>query len=142
MAGILIEMSGDPTGYCRVVVGVGLNVSMANNLADAITQPWTDVGQIVQAQQLVLPRRTQLTRNIIAELVELLSTYAKTGFAGYSAEWHGLNAYANQSVVLSSANSEHRGVMQGVTAAGALILLTEQGEEIFHGGELSLRSAP
>jgi BirA family transcriptional regulator, biotin operon repressor / biotin---[acetyl-CoA-carboxylase] ligase len=142
LAGILIEMTGDPSGYCQVVIGVGLNVSMEPAAADEIAQPWIDLRQIAEAKGIVLPSRNQLCASLIAELVRLLSDYPGRGFAAYSAEWEALNAYAKQEVVLSNGQIERSGILLGVNAAGALILQTEQGEEVFHGGELSLRVAP
>jgi BirA family transcriptional regulator, biotin operon repressor / biotin---[acetyl-CoA-carboxylase] ligase len=142
LAGILIEMTGDPSGYCQVVIGVGLNVSMELAAADEISQPWVDLRQIATAKGIVLPSRNQISASLIAELVRLLRDYSVSGFAAYGAEWEALNAYAKQAVVLSTGQLERSGILLGVDDVGALILQTDKGEEVFHGGELSLRVAP
>jgi len=46
LGGILLEMTGDPAGACQVVVGIGLNVNMPDEVAAGIDQAWTDVSRI------------------------------------------------------------------------------------------------
>src|SRR5690606_25657016 len=49
LGGILIEVGGDLTGECVVVVGIGLNIFMSDVLAigtaGRIDQPWADLKQ-------------------------------------------------------------------------------------------------
>ncbi|MGY8862292.1 MAG: biotin--[acetyl-CoA-carboxylase] ligase, partial [Pseudomonadales bacterium] len=44
LAGILLEMRGDATGPCNVVIGIGLNVHLTHD--DAIDQPWVSLAQL------------------------------------------------------------------------------------------------
>lgn len=141
LAGILIEMVGDPSGYCQVVIGVGVNVAMAELAAGAIDQPWTDLRHIMAATNLPPISRNHLVAALIAELSDLLAGYHQMGFGHYRQAWEALNAYANEPVVLHNGNQVLKGIMLGVTSVGALRLQTENGEEVFHGGELSLRAA-
>lgn len=141
LAGILVEMVGDPSGYCQVVIGVGVNVAMANTVAEAITQPWIDLRNIARSNNASPVSRNDLVAALITELTQLLSTYHQTGFAEYKQRWEALDAYANQVVVLHNGSQAVKGIMLGVTSVGALRLQTENGEEHFHGGELSLRIA-
>lgn len=141
LAGILIEMRGDPAGYCEVIIGIGINVAMAAELAQAITQPWIDLRTILAQQELAPISRNLLAAMLIDELVSVLSVYEKTGFAGYCSEWESLNAHAGQAVELHNGTLVHSGVCIGVTEVGALMLETVHGREVFHGGELSLRRA-
>jgi len=141
LAGILVEMVGDPSGYCQVVVGVGVNVAMPPRAADDIDQPWIDLREIAAKQNLSPASRNNLASALITELADLLSHYSAQGFSAYQQRWEAFNAYASERVVLLNGKQSSAGVMLGVTADGALRLQTEQGEEIFHGGELSLRIA-
>lgn len=43
LGGILIEQRGEAGGACRVVIGIGINVSMSPEQAGALGQPWTSV---------------------------------------------------------------------------------------------------
>ena len=139
LAGVLIEMTGDPAGYCQVVIGVGINVAMGEDQHPAITQPWVDLRSILEQQGLALISRNLLVAALIDELLSVLVSYSQTGFAGYCVEWQSLNVHAGQMVQLHNGSAIHRGRCLGVSEAGALVLETTQGREIFHGGEISLR---
>lgn len=141
LAGVLIEMTGDPAGYCQVVIGVGINVAMGDDSAHVITQPWVDLRTIVERQGLPCISRNQLVAALIDELVLMLNGYEQTGFAGYCAEWQSLNAHAGKMVELRNGNNVCSGVCTGVNEVGALVLETASGRETFHGGEVSLRLA-
>lgn len=142
LAGILIEMNGDLSGRCQVVIGIGLNVAMTVAHQDvAIDQPWTDLSQLAASQSITMPSRNHLAARLLHALAQLLSTYGTQGFAAYVAEWEKRNAYINQEVVLSG-QVEQRGMMLGVNNQGAVRLQMEAGEQHFYGGEISLRAQP
>lgn len=142
LAGVLIEITGDPAGYCQVVIGVGINVAMNNDQAGAIDQPWIDLHSICRHQQIAEVPRNHLAAILIDELVLVLDGYERKGFAAYCAEWQSLNAHAGKQIELHNGNSIHSGECIGVSDDGALRIKTAIGEEQFHGGEISLRSIP
>ena len=41
IAGILLELVGDPADVCHVVLGIGINVNM--QVADEVDQQWTSI---------------------------------------------------------------------------------------------------
>jgi len=139
LAGVLIEIAGDPAGYCQVVVGVGINVAMGDDQDNAISQPWIDLRSILSQQGLPSISRNQLVVTLIDEMVLVLNGYEKAGFSRYCAEWQSLNAHAGQMIELHNGNIVCSGVCVGVNEVGALLLETAQGREMFHGGEISLR---
>ena len=136
LGGILLEMTGDPGGECQVVIGIGINVSMTNELAASIDQPWIDLRSLG-----VSLSRNELVANLLAELVCVLEQFAAEGFAAFKTEWMSLDAFANQGVTLSSAASTISGVASGVDESGALVLVVDGERQLFHGGELSMRAA-
>lgn len=140
LAGILIEVMGDPAGYCQVVVGVGLNIAMQHNQTVTIDQPWIALNSILSEHSVPLVSRNYLASLLIDELVSVLQSYHQVGFSGYQLEWLQQGAYLNQDVVLRNGQQILSGIFRGVTTAGALLLETESGERVFHGGEISLRS--
>lgn len=139
LAGVLIEIAGDPAGYCQVVVGVGINVAMDNEQDNIISQPWIDLRSILAQQGFPPASRNKLVATLIDEMVLVLNGYEKTGFSGYCAEWQSLNAHAGQVVELRNGNIVCAGVCIGISEGGALVLETAKGREAFHGGEISLR---
>lgn len=145
LAGILLEMTGDPAGSCQVIVGVGVNVTMPSSAAGEIDQPWVDLSSIMKFMHAVdgnnanILGRNELVAAFLAGLLPLLANYKRDRFAHYRATWESFNAYAEQRVELRMANTVVAGIMLGVTESGALRLATESGEQLFFGGEVSLR---
>lgn len=142
LAGVLIEVTGDPAGYCQVIIGVGINVAMNNVHAGAIDQPWIDLHSICRYQHVAETSRNYLAATLIDELVLVLDGYERKGFAAYCAEWQSLNAHAGKQIELRNGNSIHSGECIGISEDGALRVKTAIGEEHFHGGEISLRCIP
>lgn len=141
LAGILIEMRGDPAGYCEVIVGIGINVAMGGEQALGISQAWTDLRTIFEQQGLSLLSRNSLVATLVDELVLVLKNYEQSGFGNYRAEWEALNAHAGQLIELHNGAFLSSGVCLGITDVGALVIETEAGRKEFHGGEVSLRRA-
>lgn len=133
LGGILLEMTGDPTGRCHVVVGIGVNVDMFTE-GSAIDQPWSALSQYGEVIS-----RNRLAAALLNELVPLLAVYASTGFAPYVDEWCGLDAYLGRSVRLMSGDGQLVGISRGVADNGALLLAVDGQERHIYGGELSLR---
>ena len=46
VGGILVEIQGDPTGHCRAVVGLGLNLKTPTKAGVQIDQPYADLRQV------------------------------------------------------------------------------------------------
>ncbi|MYM65204.1 bifunctional biotin--[acetyl-CoA-carboxylase] ligase/biotin operon repressor BirA [Pseudomaricurvus sp. HS19] len=136
LAGILLEMAGDPAGQCQVVVGVGLNMALSSAGAEAIDQPWVDLQQLVPGVS-----RNALVAELLNQLLPLLAEFESKGFGAYREEWERSHAYADKPVRLVIGNTEVAGIALGVAANGALRLLVGGEEQEFHGGEISLRPA-
>jgi BirA family biotin operon repressor/biotin-[acetyl-CoA-carboxylase] ligase len=134
LAGILLEMTGDPAGLCQVVVGVGLNVRMAEAAAESIDQPWTDMNQVLPSVS-----RNELAVAMLDHLLPVLAVYHLQGFPAYRAEWEAAHVFAGQEVRLLTGNDELQGAALGVTDSGALRLKIGDTVAEFNGGEVSLR---
>lgn len=136
IAGILMELSGDPADLCHVVIGIGVNVNMIADAAE-IEQAWTSIRK--EASGLV--DRNELVRVVSQSLQHYLRRHAEEGFAGLRDEWEACNIWHAQHCCLSSGTQHIRGVVQGVDDQGALRLNVDGHERRFSGGELSLRLA-
>lgn len=135
VGGILLEIIGDPTGYCQVVVGLGVNFGMPQRHATEINQDWADLSEI-------LPEgvgRNLLAATLLDEVLSLLSSYHEVGFAHYRDDWLNSDAYANQPVRLLLVKQTIGGVARGVDGSGALELDVNGERHLFSGGEISLR---
>lgn len=135
LGGILLEMVGDATGYCQVVIGIGLNVDMSAEEASPIDQPWSD---LFAARGRVISRN-QLAGAVLSHLLPTLIKFESTGFSAFHAEWSALDFVAGRAVVLHVGERSLVGIAAGIGETGALAIDTEMGREWFHGGEVSLR---
>lgn len=137
LGGILLEITGDPAGECSVIVGVGINVRMPEHREPGIDQPWTDLHRELPE----LPSRNQIVSSLLEELIPIVSTYQREGFAPYRQEWMSADLFRNRQVSLIHQKTRVSGVVHGVGENGALLLRLPSGEvRSFIGGEISVRS--
>ena len=134
LGGILIELTGDMSDACQVVIGVGLNL-------DVRVQDLTHIDQsAVGLKQLGLEKdRNEIASIVVKHLVEVLDEFERSGFAVFADEWNRANAYEDQEVRLILPSCEIAGVCKGVNAKGELILQADNGDQVFNAGEVSLR---
>ena len=133
IAGILLELVGDPADICHVVLGIGINVNMRK--ADAVDQQWTSV---------LLESGSSVDRNLLAaqlgqQLRHYLERHKTSGFAALQAEWEQNHLWQGRAVSLIAGVNQIDGVVLGVDRQGALRLSVDGVEKIYSGGELSLR---
>lgn len=139
LAGVLIEVSGDPAGICHVVVGVGLNVKSDQIMNAEVGQPWVSLQEISEITQIQPIGRNKIASALMSEIIPVLAQYEQKGFLEYRPEWERLNAHAGHAVDVHIGSTVVSGKMLCVNAMGALVLYTDEGERVFHGGEVSLR---
>jgi len=94
LAGVLVETSGEMQGPSVAVIGVGINVRLGERLASAIDQAATDVAASASAPV----SRNALFARVLAELVGVLDTFERAGFAALRDEWRALHAYQGRGV--------------------------------------------
>ena len=133
IAGILLELVGDPADVCHVVLGIGVNVNM--QVADEVDQQWTSIR---------LGSGRSSDRNaLVVELSKQLSAYIQRhqadGFSAVQAEWEANHLWQDRLVSLIAGSSQIDGVVLGIDSQGALRLMVSGVEKVFSGGELSLR---
>jgi BirA family biotin operon repressor/biotin-[acetyl-CoA-carboxylase] ligase len=135
LAGILLELSGDPADVCHVVIGIGLNVNMRPSGQQAIGQPWTslqeELGQVLDRNELIIALNQQLERYLAIQL--------RDGFAALQTQWQSNHLWQGCAVALTAGNDPVEGVVVGVDRSGAIRLNVNGQEQSFSGGELSLR---
>lgn len=135
LGGVLVEIGGDVNGDCYAIVGVGLNICMPSDVAKNIDQPWIDLASVG-----VQESRSAIAASLISHLMVLLSGYQTHGFAYYKESWLKRNVLANQEVSVMGAENLS-GKVIGLSDSGGLILLTNTGEQVVNGGEVSVRVA-
>jgi len=136
LGGILIEIAGDVSDRCHVVVGVGLNVDMPIEEMAGVDQPWIDMSTLMSS----IPSRNRIAAVMLKRLFALLREFELRRFACYRAAWEAHNAHRDMPVRLLLGNGDVEGVMLGVDDSGALRLSVDGVEQVYIGGEISLRS--
>lgn len=133
VAGILLELVGDPADVCHVVLGIGINVNMRS--AEEVDQEWTSVrlesGKVID--------RNQLVARLSEILVAYLERHRLNGFSAIQGEWEQGHLWQGRAVSLIAGVNKVDGVVLGIDRQGALRLSVEGEEKTYSGGELSLR---
>ena len=135
LAGILLEIAGEASGPCFVVVGVGLNIRASTAEMATVNQPWIDLQSALGGRVA----RNELAARIINHLFAAIQEFERDGLTPFLGEWENLDGYAGQEVVLHLPDGEIQGMVRGVDTSGALLLAHEGKVRRFHSGEISMR---
>ena len=133
IAGILLELVGDPADVCHVVLGVGINVNM--QIADEVDQSWTSM----RLESGKVFDRNDLVAELGLMLQAYLDRHQHDGFSSIHAEWEQNHLWQGRSVSLIAGVNQIDGEVLGIDSQGALRLKVNGVEKVFSGGELSLR---
>jgi len=136
LGGILVEISGETHGPCTLVAGVGLNILMNDSSGAIIDQPWISLQDVINDKTI---SRNAIAAELIEQMLLVLQSYPEQGFSRYKQEWQKWDIMQNKPVFIVSIDGEKPGVAKGVDDEGNFLLQTENGIEIIHSGEVSLR---
>ncbi len=138
LAGILLEVSGDISGLCHVVIGVGLNLRSNKAAMAGVEQPWAALDEAGFPRD----KRNQLAGSILNKLLTALQMFEHSGFSPFMTKWQEYDCTFGRDIALLTAAGAVHGKGLGVNQGGALLLETSDGSvQRFHGGEVSLRFA-
>ena len=116
IAGILLELVGDPADVCHVVLGVGINVNM--QMTDEVDQQWTsmrlETGKVFDRNQMVAVLSEKLQGYLHRHQVE--------GFSAIQSEWEQNHLWQGRPVSLIAGVSQIDGEVLGIDKQGALRL--------------------
>lgn len=136
VAGILVELEGEPTGAGHALIGIGLNLNMPERFLAAIDQPFTDVQRHLAAP---LDRHVWAV-NLIKRVRAMLATFEQQGLTQLTQEWKRLDHFYNKPVRVLLGQHEQQGVGQGIDSHGALLVRQGNGLKRYFGGEISIRA--
>jgi len=136
LGGILVESRLQGAGPCEIVIGVGVNMHLPEQLARSLDRRVTDLATL---QGSALPSRNRLAAAIIAGLASMLERYGREGFAAFISDWRRLDAGCDRDAVLLQGGRQSRGHIAGIDDNGLLIMIVEGERRKFSSGELSLR---
>lgn len=146
LAGILVDVQGDPSGTCQLAVGIGINIDLPTDASGSIDQPWTDLRSILSSSG---DKETYLSRNrlaaaVIDEMIPVFGELVGGGFSIYRDDWQHYDLCKNQRLCLQHGSIIIEGKGCGINLQGAygMMLDSSTGESViqyFSGGEITLR---
>jgi BirA family biotin operon repressor/biotin-[acetyl-CoA-carboxylase] ligase len=139
LGGILLEMNGELSGCCHVVIGVGINVSMPRVEDRHIEQPWTDMARLLPGGS---PSRNSLAARLIESMVAAIRRYENQGLNGMVQAWRAFDCCYGKAVALHLPSGVKYGTAWGVDPLGRLRLRHGGVEQLYSNGEISLRMRP
>lgn len=140
LAGTLIEIQAEPHGFCRVIIGMGINVNMLADSDEAkdITRDWTSLRQITGKYI----DRNPLAQSLILQVHDYLQRFERAGLAEFVDEWHALDCLRGQSITLHGMNESVNGQVQGINKLGHLRLrLLDGTERAFAAGDVTTQQS-
>jgi BirA family transcriptional regulator, biotin operon repressor / biotin---[acetyl-CoA-carboxylase] ligase len=141
LGGILIELRAEAGGPAYVVIGLGLNVALADTVLRQVAASGTQAADL-SALGAGQPDRNRLAAALIGSMVTGLAQFGSDGFAAFAGEWRAADALAGKPVVISSDSGSIAGHARGIDSGGALCLQTRDGLQRFVTGEVSARALP
>lgn len=132
VAGILLEVRGDISGPCQLVIGLGVNTWLPPEAASRIGQPFNDL----RSAGLTVVSRNELAASLVNELVSALVSFEMHGFEPFREEWMAADLYVGNKVEIHAGTQVKVGDHAGVDLSGRLLLDTELGRVLVAGGEM------
>lgn len=123
LGGILIDVAGESSGSCNVVIGLGLNVHQPDWSQDNSAYNWQDLHS-----HDVKPNRNELVANIVDGWLTMLKGFDVDGFGPLAARWNALSSYADRQIRVGNDDQSIVGRMLGVDSIGALLLESGDGQ--------------
>lgn len=134
LAGILVELEGQGSDACDIIIGAGINVQLPVDASNSIDQPFADLNET----GLTLNRNV-IAGTILRHLLSLLGAFEQHGFSSFVERWHQYDCFVGHSVQLSMGQRVVEGIANGVDAQGGIVLTINNQSQSFFGGEISLR---
>ena len=138
LAGLLIECSGELSGVCKIVVGLGINVKMKHYRNIEIDREWTDIHSNAPGWRLT---RNQLTAHLISACALSMRDFESNSVTGLSRRWARWDCMQNANVHVADDVNTQYGIARGIDAHGCLLLETDTGVEHISVGDVSLRES-
>ncbi|VVD62081.1 biotin--protein ligase [Pandoraea horticolens] len=149
LAGILIETVPAGPGRVGVVIGIGVNLRQAGDVATRIDNAAAAgaatsgiPATLPAALESVLPApdMSSVFIALMQRLAAMLDRFADHRFIAFRDDWEAMHAYGGASIrVIEHGRDLLHGVALGVDSQGCLRVATDAGERVIASGEVSVR---
>ncbi|MDQ7089784.1 MAG: bifunctional biotin--[acetyl-CoA-carboxylase] ligase/biotin operon repressor BirA [Methylococcales bacterium] len=137
LGGILIEISGESSGECTAIIGLGLNLYLPEKETGLITQPWVDLEKIMPSMRY---SRNGLSALLLNHLLPIVTDFETKTFKHYLTEWRDYDCMRGREVTIYRGKQQFEGTIVGIDDTGMLLLKELSGLITpFASGEVSFR---
>ena len=141
LGGLLVDVEGESQGPIKVVIGVGINIDVSDQLENELA---TDLGLQPAGLREFVPSadvsRNVVAANIINQLYAALDEFARTGFESFVDEWKRFDSLRGESVSVQIGARTYEGIASGIADDGALLLKANGKTMNVVSGEVSVRA--
>ena len=142
LGGLLIQLRLEAGGAASVVVGLGLNIALAQDaragLAASGAAPIADLNEALGGR---VAGRNVVAGRVAAAISTGLETFGHHGFAPFAGRWRELDSLAGAEVRVSQVDGQVEGRALGADRDGALRVEVDGRVERFLAGDVSVRPA-
>jgi BirA family transcriptional regulator, biotin operon repressor / biotin---[acetyl-CoA-carboxylase] ligase len=139
LGGILAELRIIADGRTHVVVGVGLNTRLPDELAQHIRsiggQPPTDLSDALGTGSST----DEISAKVIESLLIVLERFGRDGFAPFRDAWQAADVLFGRKVEVHAADTVRHGVADGLSPEGFLRVRFPEGLQSVVAGDVTLR---
>ena len=135
LGGILIESATIDARQISLVIGVGINLKMPDDIV--IDQSWTDLQHI---DSVSCPTPIKLAAELIKHLMPAIQHFEQTGFASFIDQWQQVDVLRGKPIVVVNGQSQTLGVANDIDHTGALLVDSKHGQIRCVAGEVSIRA--
>lgn len=138
LAGLLVECRGEHSGAVQVVLGIGINVRLPATDTARIDQAWTDLAHLAAPGEP--PSRNDVAIAVLERLLQALELFDREGLVPFLSRYRALDWLVGRELSIVAGRQVIAGCALGVAVDGGLRVATKDGEQVFHGGEVSVRA--
>ena len=132
LGGILVEII-NKNGLLNLVVGIGINVKLPQSTE--ISQPYA---QLTEQDPSI--DREKILIKVIQRIYPRLAQFEEKGInEEFMQQWINYNEFFGDEVNVFTEQGAISGIEQGIDKRGYLKVITDEGEQYFNAGEVSLR---
>lgn len=120
LAGILIETQPVSPSFNRVIIGIGINVNMAEYAANSIGNAWTSLQHITHQ----VHNRNIIAGTLVKKIIERLMMIEHFSERLMLAEWNRYDILSGRELTLIRQGTEITGIAKGINSEGHLQIQT------------------
>lgn len=135
VAGILVEVRSQVCGPTHVVIGIGVNLQVREELMRDVDQPWGAIA----GSGFDVTKRNAFAGDLLGALIELIEAFKRAGLRPYLDELTEYDLVKDRVVQFSHGTKQVVGMGVGIDHLGRLLIQASDGLQAFSSGEVSLR---